>query len=213
MMRLLSAAALAAVACASSALAGSPASDGTVLPASESLDAIPSTARFLYEGYLRSADGTPLSGRQRLTLAVFRGGDARTTDSGTLLYGETVEVEAVAGRVTHAVGTGTPTFGSPLDARTLSQAGLTDDPEQALWLQVSVGDEQKVHLPRTRLTAVPYAGYAADAGRLGGIPAAEFIRSLLHGHGRDAKAPVTAALDPTNNVSGQDAFIGGGKFN
>lgn len=165
-------------------------------------------ARFTCEALLLGPDHQPLQGRHRLALTLFRGGDAWTADSGLLLYGETVELDIRNGRLTHAVGTGQPTFGA-LTPSLLAPSGQTAEAEEVLWLQIGVtGEPPRTVLPRTRLHAVPYAAAsseAVNAQRLGGLPADAYARKT----DLDRAARALVRLDGT----GYNSFIGGGIAN
>ncbi|MBA2669528.1 MAG: hypothetical protein H0U67_04070 [Gemmatimonadetes bacterium] len=141
-------------------------------------------------------------------LSLFRGGDGWTPDSGLLLYGETLELPIRNGRLTHAVGTGHPTFGT-LTPDLLAASGQTSDPEQVLWLQIAVaGEPPRTVLPRTQLNVVPSAAsaaFASDSERLGGFPADAYAR----------KAELDKAARALVRVAGTgyNSFIGGGIYN
>jgi len=112
-------------------------------------------SRFNYQARLTDSGGAPLSGNQTLYLSLYSGGTAGSAGSGTLVYKESASVTAVDGVVSHPLGGGTPLFGGPFSGLSLRSGGV--------WhLQVGVGSEGNVVLPRTRLEPAPFALVAAN---------------------------------------------------
>lgn len=112
--------------------------------------------RIHYEGRLTTQWGAPIASAQTLWFALYAGGDALTTSSGTLRYRERATITPDAGGVfEHAIGDGSVEFGAidPADFATTAP----------VFLQISVGSEQNAMLPRTRFSSVGYAFQAANA--------------------------------------------------
>jgi hypothetical protein len=111
--------------------------------------------RFHYQARLTDSGGAPINGAATLFVGIYQGGSAGTANSGTKMYEETAAVTASQGVVDHAVGGGTPTFGSALTPDMLRFSG-------DMFLQVAVNSAPNVVLPRQRLESVPYALVSAD---------------------------------------------------
>lgn len=124
-----------------------------VLVVMSSIAAMGQPPRFNFQARLTDSGGVPLSGAHALLFRLYRGGDAGTADSGSLLFEETVNTSLANGIVNHAVGTGSGQTQGPLTAAMLR---TTSD----LFLQVSV--EGVPVIPRTRLESVPYSLVSAD---------------------------------------------------
>jgi hypothetical protein len=112
--------------------------------------------RFNYQARLTDGAGAPLDGPQTLILGIYHGGTAGAANSGTKVYEETASVTANKGVVSHAVGSGTSTFGGAFATDKLL-TGLD------VYLQAAVGNPSNVVLPRTRLESAPFALVARDA--------------------------------------------------
>ena len=112
-------------------------------------------SRFNYQARLTDSGGVPLSGNQTLFLSLYSGGTAGSAGSGTLVYKESASAAAVDGVVSHPLGSGTPLFGGPFSSLSLKPGGVW-------YLQVGVGTEGNVVLPRTRLEPAPFALVAAN---------------------------------------------------
>ncbi len=138
-----------------------------------------STTRLIpISGTLADSAGTPLSGAQTVTLALFD-----EAEGGTLLWSEPQTVTAdERGRYVVYLGAA---VALPLEMFRS---------ETARWLQVSVAGRD---LPRVMLVAVPYALKAADAETVGGKPASAFV--LAGDRTAEAKATISVAssvIDP-----------------
>lgn len=119
-------------------------------------DKSPTTRLVPVSGVLTGSAGSPLTGPQTVTFALFD-----TQEGGAPLWTETQLITAdERGRYTANLGSVVPL---PLEIfRT----------EQARWLEPSVGGAA---LSRVMLVAVPYALKAAEAETLAGRPASEFV--------------------------------------
>jgi hypothetical protein len=112
--------------------------------------------QFAHQGRLLDSDGVPITNSTSVFFSIWRGGDAENADTGTLTYSEVAAVTPDAtGIFVHSVGTGTP-----LDATTFEEGDLLG---AEIYLQVAVGTQDNVLLPRARITGNPYATHAAFA--------------------------------------------------
>jgi hypothetical protein len=132
---------------------------------------------FTYQGRLLDDQGVPISGDTSAFFSLWQGGDMDTADSGVLAYKELATVTPDAtGIFVHRVGTG-----SPLDATTLDPSDF--DFAGDLFLQVAVGTQGNVLLPREVVSGVPYATLAAnasDSAQLGGEPPSHYLDLAAH---------------------------------
>ncbi|MCE5230997.1 hypothetical protein LLG95_15570 [bacterium] len=109
-----------------------------------------------YQGRLTGSGGTPVTSPQTMYFSIWVGGSASTASSGTQKFLEHVTITPdVNGVFEHLVGSGTKDSGaiSPADFNT----------SVSLYLQVAVGSQTSVLLPRTRFTSVGYAFVANNA--------------------------------------------------
>ena len=117
-------------------------------------DATP-PSRIHYQGRLTNDAGDPLTGRQTLFFSLWRGGTADGTVSGTKSYGERAAVTPSSqGTFEHQIGTGTVLTGQ------LNEDIF--DTDLAVYVQVAVGTEKNVLLPRSLVTSVGYAFVASN---------------------------------------------------
>ncbi len=151
-------------------------------PAAEALASPASVLRLVrFGGVLRDASGGPRSGVVGLTFALYA-----EQAGGTPLWVETQNVQLdESGRYTALLGV-TRREGLPLELFTT---------QEARWLGVQVQGEAEA--ARVLLVSVPYALKAADAERLGGLPASAFAR--VPAGAESGEAPVS---DPKAQVGG-----------
>ncbi len=151
-------------------------------PAAEALASPASVLRLVrFGGVLRDASGGPRSGVVGLTFTLYA-----EQAGGTPLWVETQNVQLdESGRYTALLGV-TSREGLPLELFTT---------QDARWLGVQVQGEAEA--ARVLLVSVPYALKAADAERLGGLPASAFAR--VPAGAESGEAPVS---DPKAQVGG-----------
>lgn len=128
-------------------------------------------ARFNYSAKITNASGIPLSGSHQLWFSLFRGGNANTTNSGTLFFQEDATIPISNGSVNHVVGTGSNLFGGSLTPSMFV-------PNGDIFLLVSVDSLENSVLPRIRLEPVPFAIHASNCDELGDGA----IKLNLNGH-------------------------------
>lgn len=114
---------------------------------------------FTYQGRLLDGSGVPVTSSTAIRIRLYRGGDANTADSGTLIYQETVSVTPDAtGIFSHRVGA-TPDIGFSISAPIFQTA-------TPIYLQINVPFDGAALLPRTQLLSVPYAQVATQLTRV-----------------------------------------------
>jgi hypothetical protein len=132
---------------------------------------------FAFQGRLLDDQGVPIASETSVFFSLWQGGDAETADSGSLAYRELASVTPDGtGIFTHVIGTG-----SPLDATALSPEDFATADD--LFVQVAVGTQGNVLLPRTLISGTPYATQAAtaqDSDLLGGEPASHYLDRANH---------------------------------
>ncbi len=159
-------------------------------------ESVPRLVKF--SSYLKNPQGTSLPGSLSVTFAIYAepvGGDPLWTETQTI--GVTRD-----GRFEVLLGAATP-GGLPADLFKVPASGSQGASEsQSRWLGIQVGSEAE-QTPRTMLVSVPYALKAADADKLGGRPASDFVLAeQLKGSAGLNQLGATSTASKTTNSSG-----------
>lgn len=151
-------------------------------------------------GTLSDLAGNPTSATVNVVVRIYK-----TGTGGLPLYAETFDLAVAGGALEMTLGVGE---GSTSDDLVAALAPDPMDTSYDRYLTMEIDSSGEEFMPRRRLSADAFAGYAMDSGSLGGLPASGYATMSQLA----AELGNVARVDGPNTFSGSQTFSGGADF-